>query len=191
MSRIAFGFRVKSGYAVAIALRGPADAPAVVARRIVQLSDPKSAATKQPYHHGLFTHETDRREIARRITAVERCARRSVDELLGDPSLGTCRQAALVVGSLIDPDTVGNPHIRAHASEGALFRRVLADALAAHGIRCEAVVEKQLADAARARLKRRRADITRVVAQFGRSVGGPWRAEEKAASIAAWMTLQR
>jgi hypothetical protein len=29
-----------------------------------------------------------------------------------------------------------------------------------------------------------------VVAHFGRQVGGPWRADEKAASTAAWMMLR-
>ena len=37
----AIGFRVKSGFAVAIALRGPASAPIAVVRRVVMMSDPK------------------------------------------------------------------------------------------------------------------------------------------------------
>jgi hypothetical protein len=38
-------------------------------------------------------------------------------------------------------------------------------------------------------LKRRDADIKRVVSRFGKEVGGPWRADEKAASTAAWLAL--
>jgi hypothetical protein len=190
MTRVAIGFRVKSGFAIAVALRGPAASPSPVARRIVELSDPGVAESRQPYHHGFFTHETDARAIAKRVKVVERCAKESVAALLEDESLAGCRGAALVVGSVIDPATVGNPHIRAHASEGKLFRTALESALRSHGIRCDVIVEKQLGATATAGLRRRGADITRTVARFGREIGGPWRAEEKAASTAAWLALQ-
>ncbi len=190
MTRVALGFRVKSGFAIAVALRGPAASPSPVARRIVELSDPAVAESRQPYHHGFFTHETDERAIAKRVKVVERCARRSIGALLADASFAGCTGAGLVVGSVIDPATVGNPHIRAHASEGKLFRTVLQSALQAHGIPCDVIVEKQLGARAAAGLRRRGADITRTVARFGRAIGGPWRADEKAASLAAWLALK-
>ena len=91
---------------------------------------------------------------------------------------------------MIDPAQVANPHIRAHASEGQLFREVLRDALESRGVACDVVVEKQLAARAAAGLGRRDGEIRRVVARLGREVGGPWRADEKAASTAAWMLLR-
>jgi len=190
MVRTALGFRVKSGYAIGVALRVPAASPTIVARWLVPLSDPAIAETRQPFHHGLFTHEVDRAAIARRVKIVERCARQSVKALLADASLGGCRRAALVVGSLIDPASVGNPHIRAHASEGRLFRTALEAALQAHGIRCDVIVEKRLAQRAEVDLERRAGHVARVVAGFGKVVGGSWRADEKAASTAAWLQLR-
>lgn len=192
MRTIALGFRVKSGFAIAVALRGPASAPGAVAREVVELSDPDVIETRQPYHHGFYAHEEDQRQVAKRITIVERCARRSIAALLKDVRLDgfSCRGAGLVVGSVIDPATVGNPHIRAHASEGQLFRSVLESALQAHGVYCDVIVEKQLAEKAAARLKRGVADIRRVVAGFGKELGGPWRADEKAAAAAAWLALK-
>jgi hypothetical protein len=189
---LAVGFRVKSGYAIAVTLSGPASAPAAVARQIVELCDPDEAGTRQPYHHDFYTHEEDRRELARRMRIVRRCAKQSVDRLIGQVrAAGSARgvRAALVVGSVIDPKQVANPHIRAHASEGQLFRTVLADALRAHGVPCDVIVEKQLAARAALDLKRRDDDIRSTVAAFGRTLGGPWRAEEKAASAAAWIAL--
>ena len=128
-----------------MALRGPAAAPGAIAREVVELSDPEVIETRQPYHHGFSTHEEDERQIAQRVKIVERCARRSIAALLKDERLDgfACRGAGLVVGSVIDPATVGNPHIRAHASEGRLFRSVLESALQAHGISCEVIVDKQ------------------------------------------------
>jgi len=189
MNPIALGFRVKSGYAIAVALRGPASAPAAVARAVVELSDPEDAETRQPYHHGFYTNEEDARTIARRVKIVERCATRSVAALLKDAQLADCCGAGLVVGSVLDPAKVGNPHIRAHASEGRLFRTVLESALRSHGIACEVIVEKQLAARAAAGLGRRDAEITRALAGFGKTLGGPWRANEKNAATAAWLAL--
>jgi hypothetical protein len=188
----ALGLRVKSGRAIAVALRGPASAPGILARRVVALSDPALPETRQPYHDGFYEQETDPRELDRRTTIVKRCAKRAVDALLKDESFAglRCRSAALVVGSVIDPARVGNLHIRAHASEGQLFRTVLADALGAHGIDCDVIVDKTLAKEAVKGLRRTDAEITRTVAALGKILGGPWRAEEKAACTAAWLSLR-
>jgi hypothetical protein len=188
---IALGFRVKSGYAIAVALRGPASAPGVVARRVVELSDPAIGETRQPYHDGFYKQKDDGRETARLLKIVRRCAKRSVDALLKDACFARlrCRRAGLVVGSVIDPKQVGNLHIRAHASEGQLFRTVLLDALRPHGISCDVIVEKTLAEKAVKELCRTDAEITHTLASLGKTLGGTWRAEEKTACTAAWLAL--
>jgi hypothetical protein len=189
---LALGFRVKSGYAIAVVLRGSASSPEAVARHLVQLSDPHVAETKQPYHDGFGTHEQDPRTIARRVQIVEQCAKQSVTALVEEirrvPRHG-CVRAALVVGSVIDPRQVGNLHIRAHANEGRLFRTVLESALQAHGIDCDVIVEKQLAEQAAQGLHCADAEIKRTLATFGETLGGSWRGEEKAACTAAWLAL--
>src|ERR1700730_6326102 len=83
-ARFALGFRVKSGYAIAVALRGSASKPDVLVRRLVALSDPAVAETRQPYHDGFYKQQDDPREIARHLKIVKRCAKQSVDALLGD-----------------------------------------------------------------------------------------------------------
>jgi hypothetical protein len=203
----AVGFRVKSGYAIAVVLDGSRQTPRPVASRIVELSDPAIAETRQPYHDGFYKTEEDARELARRVAIVKRCARKSVAALLGqmereplrlarpEPVEGRARsgqaavRAALVVGSLIDPATVANPHIRAHAREGQLFRTVLEESLAAHAVDCDVIVHKQLASQVAKELGRP-ASVARAVASFGKTLGGRWRAEEKAAAMAAWLALR-
>ena len=189
--RAAIGFRVKSGLAVAVVLRGPASAPVAVARRIVSMSDPVVPETRQPYHDGFYRTEEDPREIARRLKIVERCAAASVEALLTEEWCEStrCRAATIVVGSMIEPETVGNPHIRAHAHEGRLFRVVLEQALRTSGVTCEVIVEKQLAAATARRLSRSPRDIARMIDGFGRALGRPWRSDEKAAAAAAWLAL--
>jgi hypothetical protein len=66
---------------------------------------------------------------------------------------------------------------------------VLADALEAHGIHCDVIVDKNLAEKAVLKLRRSSAEITRAVAALGKALGGPWRADEKAACTAAWLAL--
>jgi hypothetical protein len=185
------GFRVKSGFAVTVVLSGTAAAPRPIARKIVLLSDPQIEETKQPYHDGFGTAQEDQREIARLTKIIRRAAGRSVADLLADRAIAgrCCRGAGLIVGSLIDPATVGNPHIRAHANEGRLFRTVLEDALGRHGIVCALTVEKSLPAQAPKVLGRPLAQIKKVVGALGEGLDGPWRAEEKTAATAAWMIL--
>jgi hypothetical protein len=210
----AVGFRVKSGHAIAVALEGPPAAPRVIARHVVELCDPGIPETRQPYHDGFFSTEEDAREIARRVGIVKRCAKKSVAALVAqmerdavrlacpEPVEGRARseqasaqrrsvRAALIVGSLIDPTTVANPHIRAHAHEGRLFRTVLEEALAAHAIECDVIVDRELPARAAKALGRPASVVARTVAAFGKTLGSPWRAEEKAAATAAWLALIR
>ena len=182
---------MKSGFATAVLLAGPIASPSVLACERVELCDPKLAATRQPFHAGMGEAQRDADAIARLSTIIQRCARQSISELLSDRRLRgrRLRGACLVVGSVIDPATVANPHIRAHASEGRLFRMVLADALQDNGVDCAVVVEKQLLAHAVRKLGRSEADVMRTVASLGRGISGRWRAEEKAAAIAAWVAL--
>ena len=133
---LSLGFRVKSGFAIAVVLSGPKSSQQVLARRVMPLSDASVESTRQPYHGGFGTAQEDLKEIARLTAIIKRCARQSVKELLADPMFAgrSCRKAGVVVGSVIDPATVGNQHIRAHANEGRLFRTVLEEALTRRGL---------------------------------------------------------
>lgn len=191
MDHLSLGFRVKSGFAIAVLLSGPKSSPVALARRVVPLSDSEVEATKQPYHDGFGTAQEDLKVITRLTGIIKRCARKSVTELLEESIFDgrSCRKAGLIVGSVIDPATVGNPHIRAHANEGRLFRAVLEDALGDHGIASTVIVEKTLGVEARKALERPPGQIAKEIAGMGRALRGPWRAEEKSAATAAWMVL--
>jgi hypothetical protein len=190
-TKAAVGFRVKSGWATAVLLVGPVQTPEALGRRIVNLSDPDVPESKQPYHAAMGVLEEDEAKIRHRTTVVRRMAARSVTELLDHFRAAgyQVRGAGLVVGSQIDPESISNPHIRAHALEGRLFRSVLEGALQAHGLSCSVVVERDVYSNAAALLARPEDDLKRALSGLGRSLGGPWLAEEKLAALAAWMTL--
>ena len=193
MEPVAMGFRVKSGWACAVLLAGPAAAPKVVDRRKVQLADPEVPGSVQPYHAALELHAArGAKEAARLVKVVERFAHRSVVELLQHYRDGGHRIVGIgiVVGSVVDPATIPNDHIRAHAEEGRLFRVVLEDAVRKCGLATTVTVEKQLLAKASKALNRPELRLKEDVTALGRGLGGGWRAEEKAATLAAWMALR-
>jgi hypothetical protein len=188
----AIGFRVKSGWAIAVLVAGPATAPVVLDRRVVELSDPRIPATRQPYHADFGVEQRDRRKLKRLAAIVRRCARQSVGLLVREYRAAgyRLRGAALVVGSVGDPARITNPHIRAHASEGWLFRTALETAARRCALPCTTLPERALFPQAVKALRRSTSDIKRKVTALGRLRGRTWRAEEKAAAVGAWLVLK-
>jgi hypothetical protein len=97
----------------------------------------------------------------------------------------------IVVGSLVDPTTIRNDHIRIHALEGQLFRQVVADAAQHAGLRASIWRERDLYLLAASELKRPQARLRASLASLGRGIQGPWRAEQKSAALAAWLMLHQ
>ena len=187
----ALGFRVKSGWAAAVLLTGPARSPQLGDVGRIDLSDPRLLETRQPYHAAMGKLETNTTKINRRMRVVRGVAQQSIATFLA-----SCREkgsaisrAALVVGSQIDPASIANPHIRAHALEGQLFRSVLEEALQAQRIRTEVFVERDAYAQAAVKLKESNENVRRVIQHFGRAAQGPWRAEQKLAALGAWLAL--
>jgi hypothetical protein len=185
------GFRVKSGWASVVLLTGPIGSPALRDSRVIDLSDPRVPETRQPYHATFGQLETDAKKTNRRTDIVHRVTKQSVTKLLSDyRGKGySFTRASLVVGSQRDPATIANPHIRAHALEGQLFRSALEQALNGHGIRTAILFVRDAYTTAAAQLKKSSDDVRQTIQNFGRSTDGPWRAEQKLAALGAWLAL--
>ena len=171
--------------------RGP---PEVADRCLLALSNPAVPDTRQPYHAVMRASASPHRAAQleqRLVSAVRRATTTAVRRLLAHyrRSGRRPRRAGIVVGSVIDPMTIANDHIRAHALEGRLFRTVLEQALRSRGVSCAITVERAVYARAARELKRGEAELKRAVTELGRSLDGPWRADEKTATLAAWMAL--
>jgi len=190
---LALGLTVKSGWASVVLLAGPPQAPRLVDARHIALSDPRIPGSRQPYHAGFGTARGAGRELRRLVRSAERFGTRSVSGLIREYKADghRIRGAGIVVGSLIDPETIGNSHIRIHALEGRLFREVVLGALRRSRIRSAIWRERDLASLAVKTLKRRHASLRMTLTAIGQGVQGGWRAEEKAAALAAWLILAR
>jgi hypothetical protein len=189
------GFRVKSGWAAVVLLTDTAHSPQLADVSRIELCDPRLPETRQPYHAAMGELETDSKTLKRRERIVRCISQQSLAKLLvGYRQKGfRIRRAALVVGSQIDPAGIANPHIRAHALEGRLFRSLVEQALQDHEIPSDVLLERNAYASVAARLKQSSDDVKRAIQDLGRSApakDGPWRAEQKLAALAALFVLR-
>jgi hypothetical protein len=188
-ARIAIGLRVKTGRATAVVMAGPASAPRVLSRESLQLWDPAIPESHQPFHAELELPAADSaRVVPLALSAVERVALSALRELAAEIP-GSIVGITLVAGSATDPESIRNPHMRAHAREGQLFPQALATAAKTMRIPATTIVESEVFRSAASRLGKSPDAIKIAVAELGRGVGKPWSAEEKAAAAAAWIAL--
>src|SRR5262245_43199785 len=145
MRHASIGFRAKTGRAIAVAVSLDGSTPVFVGRWEVTLHDPRIPATGQPYHEvmDLPWPEAQARAIPyeRQIETIAIDALKHLWNELHENSFTLT--AVGVVGS--PPRNllkIGNPHIRAHAAEGILFRRVLEIAAQQSELHCSSFSEK-------------------------------------------------
>jgi hypothetical protein len=186
----AIGLRIKSGFAIAAIVSKSAGDFTLETVRKVALSSDDLPQSRFPYHPTIELPEKQGAALSdKAVKDVRRTAAKEMRKLLEEHA--GIKRAAMVVGSVIDPDSLGNPHVRVHALEGKLFREVVAGALDEKGIACGVLVEKdaytKVATEASVSEDQLRADI----AALGHGSIKPWRSEEKLATLAAWWQLHR
>jgi hypothetical protein len=184
----ALGLRVKSGFAIAIVASGDEQGWTILSRHQVPLTDGTDAYARFPLHPGLEL-EASAAQVASSaaVAAIKAAAQREIAGLV--KSLQPIATAVLVVGSVIDPEKISNPHIRAHAGEGRLYREVIGSELDRHGIAHQVLVERDAYAFVALRLKRTEAQLRAEVDRHGKGVVKPWRADEKLAALAACWPL--
>lgn len=184
---------MKSGWAAAVLLVGSPTSPRVADSRRVELSDPAIPESRQPYHAGFGTARDTGPELSRLLRSVRQFGKRSVTALIRRYQTAGHRVVGVgvIAGSLIDPERIANAHIRIHALEGQLFRSIVEDAAASNALTCSIWRERDVyALASEALRQPERCVRTAVTAlRSGSRVAGSWRAEQKAAAVAAWLML--
>jgi hypothetical protein len=191
-ARSALGFRVRTGRAIAVLLAGPAEDPRVVWRGTLDLFDSDVPATIQPWHAALELPRAKGEAIVREAAAALRAmTRRRVREVLERAEAAELapRRAGLVTGSLVDPATIANDHMRAHAEEGRLSREALREAVEAEGLRTTLLTDRDAWERGAEALGRRPDAVKRAITALGKPVGAPWGGHEKLAALAAWVAL--
>jgi hypothetical protein len=186
---ISIGLRAKTARAIAVVLGGPSDAPLVLKKFEMALADPKIAATAQPYHEVMdLPWEESQRVVQKAARAIEAIARKSLARLIKELQSDGMKVAGVGVVGAKDRDLarIGNFHIRAHAAEGVLFRRVLDLAADANGVKRRTFPDREFAELAANELS---SGVKQKLNDLGRTLPPPWRTDEKQAATAAWLVL--
>src|SRR3989440_6466961 len=181
---VSIGLRAKTGRAIAVILGGSIEAPVVLLKTEMKLVDPKVPGTAQPYHEVMdLPWEQSQRAVRKYAAAIERTAKKALAKLIEEQQSNGRKIAG--VGIVGAPDRelgrIGNPHIRAHAAEGVLFRRVLDLAAQSNGLKWQVFSDRNFDEAMAGKLGAKYARVKQSLSDLGRSISPPWRADEKQA----------
>ena len=197
MKSVTLGFRVHSGWAVAVALCGPPDSPIVIDRRRIQLVKTFTYTYRQPYH---TAEKMPKNDAAKFVSLVRseagRLAQSSLRSLQKDLTeqnfrIGRCALLLASGRALPQLEQILASHALIHTADGELFRHALRTACARCRLPLEAVREKELFEVASKTLGISTVSLKRRISEFGKSFGPPWTQDEKFAALAAWLTLAR
>lgn len=189
---VALGFRCHSGWAALVAVRGPIDTPAVALRRRIELS---RKTPRQPFHEaeGRAFKEAEaliRRSREEAHSLAERAVQQAVDELASAGHEVVASGLLLAAGRPLPAlAQILTSHALIHAAEGELFRDVIRDACRGCSLAVTDVKERELSDRAAQALRHPAEALRERVDGWGRSLGPPWRQDEKLAALVAWLAL--
>jgi hypothetical protein len=187
--------RTHSGWAVLIAIAGPLSSPSIVERRRIELADSRIPGSVQPYHsiEKLPLPQAEK-FLNRCVEATRSLARRALKETVEILRQGGYRVArSCVLMSSARPAgalaAILASHALIHAAEGDFYRDALKDASEQCGIPPMGVRERDLLVHASLELGISVERIQQSLAELGRSLGPPWRRDEKLAAVAGWLAL--
>lgn len=186
-----------SGWAAAAVVSGPAAAPVVVERRKIQLVKIFSYTYRQPYHTAKAMTPAEGAKFIRGVQAEGQrlgvAALRSLQVDLQAAGLKIARAAVLLASGRALPglEKILASHALIHTADGELFRESLRAACEQCALPVSAMREKELFAEASNQLGLPAAQLKRRIARLGKSLGPPWTADEKLATLAAWLNLVR
>ena len=192
---VALGFRAHSGWTAAVAASGSPSKPIILERRRIETADARIVGSTQPYHAAreLCVEEAE--------TLIRQCQESSTLLAMRAVSAWAAqlRQNGLtVIGAgilfasgrpLPNLAAILRSHPLIHTAEGEFFRAALVTASERCALRVTKVKEREIWERATSVFRLPIADLQRRIGELGKSVGPPWRQDEKLASLAAWIAL--
>jgi hypothetical protein len=194
--RVALGFRAHSGWAAAVALAESRGKLIVLDRRRIVTADPAIPGSRQPYH------AAERLEFPEAEPLIRSCRESSValasnavaafvGGLTRNDYRVNCAGILFASGRQL-PDLAGilRSHALIHTAEGDFFREVLVQACESSALPVTRVKEREVRERAAATVRLSAAELQALIGELGRTLGPPWRVDEKLASLAAWIALR-
>jgi hypothetical protein len=187
--------RAHSGWAALVAITGPLDSPSVIDRRIIQLCNPKTRGSKQPYH---AAEPLPFKQAEKFLTHCVEETRNLAHEGLRVAILDLQNSGHRITGcgillgsgrTLPTLDRILASHALLHAAEGEMFREALVHAAQKCKLTVKGIKERELHSQAVNMLGRSIEQLRDYLINLGRSLGPPWREDQKFATLAAWLSL--
>ena len=191
----ALGFRAHSGWAAAVALGGSRRSPEVIDRRRITLIEPGSPGGVQPYHSARTMDLPKAEEFIKGvIVAIDRTALlavRALAEVINGKgqAIASCGIVLASGRALPSLEATLRSHAMVHTAEGELYRAAIARAAKNLNWRCARVPERDLYKLAAKQLRIPEPKLKVRITEMGRAVGSPWSADEKCATLVAWLAL--
>lgn len=184
-----------SGWGVLVAVSGDADSVAVVDRRRIVVIDPAAPGGKQPYHYAAgLSPEKAEQHIARCRVLSESLAQEAIKQASAELSERKYRVTSSAVVMAAGRSLPSLPQILAahpliHTAEGEFFRKSVINACQSLSIPVTQIRERELEERAQSACGKKSALVSRRISTMGKSIGPPWTADHKAATLAALLTL--
>jgi hypothetical protein len=185
MRAAAIGFRVHSGWAALVAVSGSREAPELLIRRRIEIADAAISGSKQPFHYakelGLSKAQGHLDRCAESSRALARAA---LEKAIADLSGFKVSGCAVLLSSgraAVSLEATLGSHAAIHTAEGMFFREAIASAVEGCKLRCVRIKEKDLLVMA--------AEAVETMEGLGKSIGPPWRQDEKYAALGAWVGI--
>jgi hypothetical protein len=167
----------------------------MIERRRLELADRGVCGSLQPYHTAKEMRLEDAEAFLKSCAEVaEAMATSAVRSVVSDMSRAGFKAAGscILLGSgrpTVDVGATLRSHAMIHTAEGHLFREAIAKACGSCGLPVVGVKEKELISRAITAIGVSTAELQRRVSQVGKSIGPPWRQDEKLCTIASWLVL--
>jgi hypothetical protein len=195
MRRAAIGIRVHSGWGALVAVSYENGAIEIPERRRVPITGTTDGGASQPYHAARNLQLSEAETfIADAFTAAHTAASTGLREVI-DALRNQKYQVAgcailMAAGRTLPPlERILAAHPLLHTAEGVLFREAFAKACESQNIPVAKIKERDLENAVKEKFGRNAARVRKKVQSFGRTIGAPWTADQKNATLAALLLL--
>ena len=185
-----------SGWGVLVAVSGDPDSLVVVDRRRIVVMDPATPGGKQPYHYAAeLSPEKAEEHIAKCAALSETMAKQATKQVLAELSEHSYRVASAAMLMAAGRSLPSLPQILAshpliHTAEGEFFRKSVISACKALKLPVTEIREREIEERTKSAHGKKAAQILRAIAAMGGSIGPPWTADHKAATLAALLTME-
>jgi hypothetical protein len=189
------GLRAHSGRAVVVAVAGSLNQPVIVERLRIEIAEMAISGSKQPYH------TAERLTLDGAEALIRQCrdsstllANRAIVELVGrvEANRLTVAGAGILFASgrpLPDLAAILRSHALIHTAEGEFFREVLVRACELCSLAVTKIKEREAWDRGAVLFRTGSANLQERIGELGKSIGPPWRQDEKLATLAGWIAL--